>query len=311
LIYANPEDVTAGYRLFLGREPDAGGYANFSRLVSTGTVTTLELARLFFSSPEFAAVQRRYKQEADQIERVALADFPIMMDTAPAWNPINQTIARDKVYERGLTREVSSVCKDGMVFVDCGANIGYYTMLACHLGARVFSFEPNAKNVWLLSNNLTINGFSAEIYPYAVADKEQIMVYNSNDGNGQLEPFSGFELAEGQEIVRTVVLDNVLEQVRVDAMKIDIEGAEWLALTGASRILEHDRPILFVEFSPGPLQTVSKIAPLDYLQRLEKLNYKIEMIGPDHSTPYAAAEVISVMQQSDTQLVDLKLTPIR
>ena len=136
----------------------------------------------------------------------------------------------------------------GKVFVDGGANIGYFTLLACSLGAKTWAIEPDARNFWFLLRNLDMNGFSAEVFPYAVADRERIMLFTDNDGIGQLSDYKGeIPTRAGQAIIRTVTLDHILDRVTVDVMKLDVEGAEWLALAGASRVLQ-DRPMLFLEF---------------------------------------------------------------
>jgi len=308
MIYAEPKDVVACYRLLLGREPDQLGLKNFTNLVNTSQVKTTDLAALFIASPEFIGIQQAARQESDQTERVTLRDFSFEMEVAPAWNAINREISLTKAYEPHITREILRIPLEGKVFIDCGANIGYFTILACHRGAKVWSFEPNSRNVWLLMQNLKINGFSAEVYPYAVADREEVVVYNAIDGNGQIEPFTGRSLGVGQEIVRTVTLDKVLAGTPVDVMKLDIEGAEWLALSGAKSVLKN-RPVLFLEFSPGGIEAVSGIPPLDFLYHFIGLGYQIEVVGPQTATPHSPAEIIDIVLQSPAAFADLKLSP--
>jgi FkbM family methyltransferase len=308
MIYAEPKDVVACYRLLLGREPDAAGLKNFTDLVSGGKVSTSELATLFIASPEFVNIQQASIENSNKIERVRMRNFPFEMDTAPSWNAINREIYKNKTYEPHITREILNTSLDGKNFVDCGANIGYFTMLACFLGAKVWSFEPNHRNIWFLLRNLEINNFVAEVYPYAVAHKEEIMIYNPIEGNGQIEPFTGRALGTGQEVIRTVTLDKILEGVHVDVIKLDIEGAEWLALSGATELLK-SRPVMFVEFSPGGIEATSKISPLDFLNYLKSLNYRIEVIGMDGSRPYAPNEIIEVALRSRGAFADLKFVP--
>ena len=307
-IYAEPADVVACYRLLLGRSPDPSGLKNFSDLVSGRGITTIELAGYFMASPEFIGIQQATKAAAEITERVRMKDFPFEMDTAPRWNGINREIAQTRAYESHITRELLRMPLKNKVFVDCGANIGYFTMVACHMGAEVWSFEPNPRNISFLMRNLELNGYSAQVYPYAVADREQIMVYNSIEGNGQLEPYNGRMLGPGQDIVRTVTLDNVLQGVSVDVIKLDIEGAEWLALQGAKRIIQH-RPVMFTEFSPSSIKSVSHISPLDFLNCLINLGYKIEVVERDGLATYAPEELIGVAFRSHGAFADLKLSP--
>jgi FkbM family methyltransferase len=231
------------------------------------------------------------------------------MDVAPSWNSIHQGIAASRVYEPHITREIGRLPLSGKVFVDGGANIGYFTLLACRLGAKTWAIEPDARNFWFLLRNLDMNGFSAEVFPYAVADRERIMLFTDNDGIGQLSDYKGEIPTAGQAIIRTVTLDHILDRVTVDVMKLDVEGAEWLALAGASRVLQ-DRPMLFLEFSPPALQAISHISPFDFLEHFVRLGYRIEVITENGTTLFRDPnQVIETALHSQGSFADLVLRP--
>jgi FkbM family methyltransferase len=239
-----------------------------------------------------------------------MRDLDFVMDVAPDWNPINRVIADSGCYEPNVTRELVKCLHAGMTFVDCGANIGYFTLLACSLGAHVWSFEPNSRNVWLLLRNLKINSFHAEVYPSALAERERILVYSSIEGNGQVEELGSQLIGDSQEIVRTVVLDKVLEGVSVDVMKIDIEGAEAVALMGASGVLEK-LPTIFLEFSPTNIENVSKVEALTFLDGLIQSGYRAEIITDEGLESHPPQDICDIAMQSQGCFVDLKLTANR
>jgi hypothetical protein len=65
-------------------------------------------------------------------------------------------------YEKYETALFKRLVKKGMVVVDIGANIGYYTLLAAHLvgdKGKVFAFEPDPNNYDLLCKNIEVNGY--------------------------------------------------------------------------------------------------------------------------------------------------------
>src|SRR5204863_10011104 len=66
------------------------------------------------------------------------------------------------VVDKGQTELFKSLIKPGMVIVDIGANIGYYTCLAARMlngTGHVYAFEPDAKNFDFLSRNIKVNEF--------------------------------------------------------------------------------------------------------------------------------------------------------
>jgi FkbM family methyltransferase len=306
MIYANSSDVAACYRLLLGREPDPQGLKVFLDYTSGGNVPVTDLAFLFLSSPEFLSIQQARQQDAQAIERVQLDRF--QMDVAPAWNGINRQIATTRSYEPYVTREMVNILAPGKTFVDVGANIGYFSLLASSCGAQVRAFEPAPRNVWLLMRNARLNDFHIEVFPYAVSDSERLMIYSSVEGNGQIGPFADRLIGPGQELIRTATLDKALQGWPVDIMKLDIEGAESLALQGATSILER-RPVLFLEFSPAGLEVVSQIPPLEFLKFLVSWGYSLAVIDEIGARNLPPDEILSTATEAQGGLLDLIATP--
>lgn len=135
-------------------------------------------------------------------------------------------------------------------FLDIGANIGIYSLLAASkisLGS-IHSFEALPQNYQRLQKNLDLNGFK-QVHTYAVAVSDRPGQIQLNLAEGDSKPFIGHETRENQITVPTDTLDHLLA-TQVDHNltlgKIDIEGAELLAFKGATALLEQQLPKVWI-----------------------------------------------------------------
>jgi FkbM family methyltransferase len=160
------------------------------------------------------------------------------------------------LYEPQTTRFFLGQLKGGELFVDIGANHGYYTLLAAScVGAhgKVFAFEPNPGVALQLNAHVALNGFDdrVDVLDLAVSDKSDdeadFFVSNCPDNSG-LSSLVMYEHAQelghlspdNKIFVRTTTFDEWSEEAglaRVDLVKIDVEGAEELVLHGMSKTL--------------------------------------------------------------------------
>ncbi len=129
------------------------------------------------------------------------------------------------------------------VFVDGGANVGLYSLFvsseARRLGrtARIIAIEPDPTNLGRLRFNVSASGASEiHIAPYALGDQSQTGVLISLQANrGEVRLASGDETVDGGVEVSIKTFPHVLDEVGiayVDCLKLDIEGAEYPALSG-------------------------------------------------------------------------------
>jgi len=134
------------------------------------------------------------------------------------------------------------------IVYDIGANVGFYSLLAFILvgdHGRVISFEPVERNISYLRKHLAINHIkNVEVMEVAISDK---------DGSANFDPSqndsTGHFAENGIEKVKTVAIDNIVEAGILPSphiIKIDIEGAEILALIGAQSTINNNHPILFL-----------------------------------------------------------------
>lgn len=151
------------------------------------------------------------------------------------------------VYDIPLTNFMINHVKPGQVFIDVGANMGLFTILAGYLvgeKGRVISFEANPKHYELIKENLAMNYLSqrALVFQAAVYSEETQLTFHATEkfmGNGSLiehdEHYKGRYLVDSFSTykVDAVPLDAVLADMNyVDFIKIDIEGGEYHAFLG-------------------------------------------------------------------------------
>ena len=143
----------------------------------------------------------------------------------------------------------------GMTIVDVGANIGYYVLIEAQaLGnsGKIYAIEPAPKNFEMLQKNLHLNAVGCEIESHNLAISDHV---------GQVS----FELAGASNHHRLAVngsssnsieveattLDVLLDDEKIDMVRMDAEGAEWVILRGMRGILASDRPLkMFIEVHP-------------------------------------------------------------
>jgi len=168
--------------------------------------------------------------------------------------------------EGDVDRFVRFCLNRGSVFVDVGANIGYYTLVASNLvglSGRVHAIEPIPSTVAILKANVKLNGCSNVIIHETAA-------WSSKGKLVLRVPKSWYGLAsfarDGVSVtVGAATLDELLQNEDfVDCMKIDVEGAELEVLRGAKSILKKTK-YLVLELS----RDVNKI-----LKELQKEGFK-------------------------------------
>jgi FkbM family methyltransferase len=178
-------------------------------------------------------------------------------------------------YEHKKQKRISEEVGRGSVFYDVGANVGIYSLLSSQLvgSGKVYAFEPVPRNLAYLRRHLKLNNVdNVEVLALAICDV-------TGQANFEVETTGLMgQLTEGGSVtVSTATLDSLIENGSVappDVIKMDIEGAELLALRGASFIFEWYRPVLF-------LATHGCAVERECRELLATWGYQIEEIGQD------------------------------
>ena len=158
----------------------------------------------------------------------------------------------------------------GGTFVDVGAHIGWYSLKAAKAvgpKGRVIAVEPNHETLLRLRDNIRASGASAVIVvaPVACSDSETTLKFyaapRANTGESSLSSRNASQqgAVAASYQVRARRLDDIVREAgvtRVDAVKIDVEGAELLVLKGAVETLARYRPVVAVELVDRQLKSM-------------------------------------------------------
>lgn len=178
--------------------------------------------------------------------------------------------------EQIQTAQIAKSLERGMVFLDIGANVGYYSILGAHrVGptGRVFAMEPLPRNISFLHRHLTINNIqNVTIIPMACFHELSLLNFEVADNTATSHVRKELDKWDcvGKEkiIVAGVSIDLFCKKagIRPDVIKIDVEGAELDVLSGAAIIIKNKSPKIF-------LSTHSEQLKQDCFELLAKHGY--------------------------------------
>lgn len=144
-------------------------------------------------------------------------------------------MSSSKKYDGTEIDHLAKACQGpGSVFVDVGANTGHYALTLAQLGCqKVLAIEPNPPTLSLLRFNVAANAFDSiiAIEPVCVGKHGKVQLYCTG-GLGAASIVRQADQATPVLVDSHPLLDLISRQglTRIDALKIDVEGAEDLAL---------------------------------------------------------------------------------
>ena len=303
---ADLQDVFYCFRLLLGRDPSSeeiSGHINVGVGKDLGTVV-----KSYIGSLEFA---NRKLLQVDSSQMPKLANYnglEIFVDSADP--NIGPAIVSGS-YEADVMRVFEQHLKDGATVVDIGANVGLYSLVAARaVGPRgmVFAIEPNPANAKMIKMSALKNGFeNIVIIAAGASDEYGLLRLNLSYSNGTTsKDIDGIEQVFSSNVVPSVRLDDVLK-TRVDLVKIDVEGAEYLALKGMSQTLEKHKPVILSEFSPNAMPGISGVTGEAYLEFLRGHGYSISVIGHgfDIDKNMSSQQVLEAHKAANVDHIDI------
>lgn len=205
-------------------------------------------------------------------------------------------------YEPRETAFVLRHVKRGMTVLDAGANVGYFTTIFAGLvgdGGTVIALEPVSDTRRKLKAAVSRNKLEniVEIVALAVSSgvgevQVSYPIASTNMGGVHISPI-GAASHEICEVVKTSTIDRIVSGRPVHFIKIDIEGAEGLALKGAEQTIVKNRPLMMVEFNVDFLQSVSGVSPAELHAKI--LNWGYEPFGIGHDGDLIAPPAVESM----------------
>jgi len=299
------KDISAVYVRLLARMPQADELLHWT---ISGTRID-DITNALILSYEYE--QKKLNQQRVLVD---VDDFKIYAMFSDA--EVGRGIIQTKSHESHVTNAVKEVLKMGDVFIDLGANIGFFSLLAASIvqdSGKVISFEPNIQNLQLFYASIFENMFkNITVYPFAASNNAQILKLTSFGSNGFIETPQSSDT--NAQFLQSVVVDHLLQnQDNVSVIKMDIEGYEPLALQGMKNIIKKFKPIVITEFSPWHIRHRTQTDPEDYLKQLTNQGYVLGIIGLSGG-PSATSDTGSIMSywnslNNDKQHLDLIARP--
>lgn len=199
-------------------------------------------------------------------------------------------------YENYELNLFSQILNKGDTVLDIGANIGVYCIEASRkIGdkGKVFSFEPIEENLKLLEHNLKLNNIkNVKIVPYAIGNKQGILkIYKAKNS---IATHSAGAISDNFEEINVTTIDDFVSKskIKVNLIKMDIEGYEGHAVEGGIKTIKKYKPILFIEFSS------------DHLKRC---GYSVEKHAKNLLKLYKFCYLVDERKQLLTEISDYKV----
>lgn len=195
---------------------------------------------------------KRLQRNGNRYREVQIKNLPILVDVTDATG--RYPYFYSSPYEKAVTDAIVTALKPGDVFVDVGANIGYFSTLGARLvgaAGRVIAFEPHEGARAALGAMLQRNQVAdvVEIVPVALAEREaDFMLYTNDEFTSystlepDLSPMRSVASFHPAAVVHAATLDGWLAARpdiagRVRCIKIDVEGAEARVIAGMPQTL--------------------------------------------------------------------------
>lgn len=232
-----------------------------------------------------------------QIHEVAIQGIKIQYSVADLYSRRYFLTHENTLWEALVTQFIVEQLPDARLFIDAGANLGYYTCLASKLmpQGEVIAFELDELNLALLQRNLELNQCTnVRVEHAAVSETTGTLSYLRDTDS----PSLGFGLSAnpatdqkyGQLIqVSAYALDDYFRQPLTGktVVKMDVEGAEYPVLKGMQRLLHEYDLHVFVEVHPEKIRQFGA-TPGDLLHILMDCGYVVYELTklPEGTTHY-------------------------
>lgn len=170
--------------------------------------------------------------------------------------------------------------REGDHFLDIGAHIGYFTLLANELlgdDGRIEAFEPAKESFALLQQN-TVSCLSIRIHQYAVSDNTEALVfyefpsmyaeYNTRDIS-QFNDASWIASFPPQKVsvsCTTIDMMTANGDFHPSVIKIDVEGGEYQVVRGGTNYLANNSPTVVMEYVSGKRTNTAHVLAIDLLR---------------------------------------------
>lgn len=182
-------------------------------------------------------------------------------------------------YEATDSAMIMRLISPGDSVIDIGANMGWYSIniAKTYPSSKIYAFEPIPKTYEFLENNIRLNHVqNIAAHHFGLSnERKDLVFYFYPEGSGNASSANLSERSDAELVTCHVErLDDFVKtnNLNVDFIKCDVEGAELFAFLGAKETLQRDKPIVFTEmlrkwaakFKYHPNEIIALFASLGY-----------------------------------------------
>jgi FkbM family methyltransferase len=274
------ELIYSAYNILLGRDPDPDGASFWQNRLQSGMPRD-QFLNCISMSDEFQKNKPVWLDldlwdKCKDLKAEIILDLSIGKFCAPATDTsVFRTILKQSgSYEPHVTKEIKEHLKPGNIFVDIGANLGYFTLIASRLvgtEGKVISFEPATETYNFCKKNIELNKLTnVELYKCGLWNEKKTLMISDSPQLG------GNHISDKGDSIECIPLDSL--DLTPNMIKMDIEGAEPYALQGMVKTLKRYHPAIVLEINRQCLRTHFKKDAEDIWKLLTDLGYEITVI---------------------------------
>jgi FkbM family methyltransferase len=227
---------------------------------------------------------------------------PFVIDTESL--DISTDLIRRGRWEDWIEPHITNSVGPGSVFVDVGANMGYYSIVVGRVvgpTGRVYAYEPNPSLYGLLKKNFFINGLNGEAFPCALGRERRdatLWARTVDSGGGYLSNDPNCDATGSGHAgmpIEVRALDDILSKdTQIDSMKIDVEGHEPEVVAGAEHAIKRSHGLkMFIELNPQAWVSQG-YDPKVFLGGLASMGFDFRILLPEGVKLCDAAQLIGL-----------------
>jgi FkbM family methyltransferase len=225
----------------------------------------------------------------------------------PLWMRADDHVMRPATKNSGVwepteTQVLSTLVRPDCRFLDVGAHIGYFSVVANASAPNVVvdAIEPSPTTASLLRLNLFANNVNGTVWELAVGDKRDTLGFTEadhNPGDGRVVP----GMWEANVVVPVLTADELFPDAVFHVIKIDVQGFEDEVLEGMQNIIRRSPELkVLVEFFPGALADRGR-RPMDTLRSYEAMGFRIEALVGDKLLGLELNEILDICARAGDQ----------
>ncbi len=212
----------------------------------------------------------------------------------PDWDKkICKALLKIGVWEPDVADAIEEYSRPEWTFLDLGAHVGFFSLLASKYNKKVISVEPQSRVFDVLRRNVL-----GECHNVAVTDANGFArMYMAEPNTGSSWVVRGKK--ENTTLVATATLDAILKGRRPEFNKVDIEGCEYLAFRDCPEVLEQAE-VIITEYSASQLKRSSGCSGRDYYDLLAGAGFEMHYMdgrpAPFEGLPEQYTNLIGVKE---------------